>query len=94
MARTTVLATGNSAADSSDIVVAQGQSVTVSIYQDVIGPYPGDVKFTVSQVTPGLVNSVALLTNFPRQVVVVGPGTFRVSRPTYVGTPFGAFTEN
>lgn len=94
MARTTILAPGVTAADSVDIVVAQGQSVTVSIYQDSAGDYPAYVKFIVSQITPGLINPVALLDNYPRQALLVGPGTFRVSRPLYVGTPIGAFTEN
>lgn len=94
MARTTVLATGTTAADSSDIVVAQGQSVNVSIYQDAAGAYPADVAFPIVQVTPGLTNSIALLGNYPRQALLTGPGTFRVSRPAYSGTPFGVFTEN
>lgn len=94
MARTTVLATGVTAADSSDIVVAQGQTVTIAIYQDGAGLYPLDVRFTLSQVTPGIVNPVAVLSSSPRQLLVTGPGTFRVSRPAYTGTPFGVFTEN
>lgn len=94
MARTTVLAPGITAADSSDIVVAQGASVTVAIYQDVAGDYPAYVAFSVTQVTPGIVNSVALIGNYPRQVLLAGPGTFRVTRPAYTGTPFGVFTEN
>lgn len=94
MARTTVLAAGNTAADSSDIVVAAGQAVTVAIFQSVAGDYPASVSFVVSQVTPGLVNSVALIGGYPRQILLAGPGTFRVSRPAYTGTAFGVFTES
>lgn len=94
MARTIVLATGVTAATSSDIVVAQGQSVTVSIYQDAAGDYPLSVKLTVNQATPGIDNFIKLLDAMTRQTLLVGPGTYRVVRPLYTGTPLGVFTEN
>jgi hypothetical protein len=94
MTRTTVLAPGNTAADSTDIVVTAGQAVTVAIYQSSAGDYPVGVSFIVSQVTPGLTNSMALIGGSPRQVLLAGPGTFRVSRPAYTGTAFGVFTES
>lgn len=96
MARTIVLATGITAATSTDIIVAQGSTITVGIYQDVTGAtdYPANLTFTIEQVTPGLTNTVTTLTRASRQVLIVGPGTFRVVRPATSGTAFGAFIES
>lgn len=94
MARTTVLATGFTAATSSDIVVAQGQSATVSIYQDATGDYPFGVKLTVNQATPGIDNFITLLDGIGKQTLLAGPGTYRVVRPLYAGTPLGVFVES
>lgn len=94
MARTTVLTTGVTAATSSDIAVAQGQSIIVSIYQDTAGDYPANIKLAVNQATPGIDNTITLLDGLARQTLLVGPGTYRVVRPLYVGTPLGVFTES
>ena len=93
MPQSTVLAAGITAATSSDIVVAAGATVTVGIFSAVAGQMPGWLAFTIDQVTPGASNSIGSLDGTRRQIVLAGPGTFRVNRPAYTQTAFGVFIE-
>lgn len=93
MAQTSILAPGSTAATSTDIAVAAGESVTVGIYAATGDPVPTGARFTVMQDTPGADNVVARLDNYARTTVLAGPGTYRVKRTAYTGTSFGVFTE-
>lgn len=95
MARTIILAVGLTNATSTDIVIAQGQTVTVSMFQSVAGAndYPPSLTIPVFQATPGIDNLVTTLTLNAQQILLVGPGTFRAVRPATSGTPFGVFIE-
>lgn len=93
MAQSTILAAGNTAATSTDIVIAKGDSVIVGIFAAADAGLSGSVQFRVTQKTPGADNSVAVLTNHSRATVLSGPGTFRVIRPAYAGSEFGVFLE-
>lgn len=94
MAQATILAAGNTAATSTDIVVAAGESVTVGIFAASAAQVPTDAAFIVEQDTPGADNIVARLGQQQRATVLAGPGTYRVSRAAYTGTAFGVFTES
>lgn len=93
MAQTSILATGNTAATSTDIVVAAGEAVTVGIYADTGGRLPIGVQFLVAQDTPGADNLIERLDNSKSATVLAAPGTYRVHRPVYTGHEFGVFTE-
>lgn len=93
MTQSTVLAAGITAASSTDIVIAAGATVTVGIFSAVADAVPLGVAFGIDQVTPGASNTIGCLDGARRQVVLAGPGTFRVKRPAYTGTPFGVFVE-
>lgn len=93
MAQSTILAAGNTAATSTDIVVAAGAFVWVGIFSAANATLPVEVDFTVFQDTPGADNTVVLLDNNYRAIQLIGPGTFRVGRPAYTGTAFGVFLE-
>ena len=93
MAQSTVLAAGVTAATSSDIVVAAGSAVTVGIFSAAAELAPAWLVFVIDQVTPGAINSIGTLDGTRRQVVLAGPGTFRVRRPAYPTTAFGVFIE-
>lgn len=90
---TAILAAGNTAATSTDIVVAAGAVVTVGIFSAAAGELPAGIAFRIAQKTPGVDNEQIKLTNSFRSTTLVGPGTFRVKRPAYTGTAFGVFTE-
>jgi len=91
MAQNSILAPGNSAATSTDIVVAAGEAVTVGIY--AASAARPSVQFLVLQDTPGADNAVDRLGNTKMATVLSGPGTYRVQRPAYTGDAFGVFTE-
>jgi hypothetical protein len=93
MTQSTVLAVGDTAAISTDIIVAAGSAVTVGIFSVVASHMPGGIAFSISMKTPGADTVVATLDGSRRQVVLAGPGTFRVRRPDYTGTAFGVFIE-
>ena len=93
MAQTTLLAAGTTSATSSDFTVAAGDVATVGLFAATTARLPIDCIFNVMQDTPGADNHVVALDDTTRSVVVVGPGTFRVTRPAYTGTAFGVFLE-
>lgn len=91
MAQVTILAAGLTAANSSDIVLADGQTKTVGMFGAAV--IPGAIYLTVMQRTPGLSHRVADLTVATPAVVLAGPGTFFVSRPI-VPASVGVFTDS
>lgn len=93
MAQSTILAAGNTSATSTDVVVAAGVTVAIGIFSATADTVPAAVVFTVFQDTPGADNTLAQLNNNYRALAIVGPGTFRVSRPAYTGAAFGVFLE-
>ncbi|MNZ32164.1 hypothetical protein D3C78_494860 [compost metagenome] len=93
MTQTTVLAAGVTSATSSDIVVAAGEQITVGLFSAAAGHLPHGLQIPVMQKTPGADNFISSLTDARRTTVLSGPGIFRVQRPAYTGTAFGAFTE-
>ena len=93
MTQATILAPGNTAATSSDVVVPAGETVTVCLYSATASAVPVAMQMYVYQDTPGADNLVATLENYNRSTVLIGPGTFRIKRPDYAGAAFGAFSE-
>lgn len=94
MPQSTVLAAGITAATSTDIVVMDGSTVTVGIFSAAPASVPPDLVLGIDQDTPGADNTVSYLDDTQRQVVLSGPGTFRVKRPAYTGAAFGVFLED
>lgn len=97
MTQSTILATGTTAATSTDIVIAAGATVTVGIFcaaPDVpVGLGWEPIEFSVLEKTPGADNKIDTLNYGKKAIVLSGPGTYRVSRPAYTGSPFGVFVE-
>lgn len=93
MTQSTILAAGNTAATSTDVVVAAGAFVVIGIFSAASDSLTIPTVFSVFQDTPGADNVIALLNNNYRSLSLVGPGTFRVGRPAYTGTAFGVFLE-
>lgn len=97
MTQSTILATGITAATSTDIVIAAGAVVTVGIFCAALDVPTGldwePIQFTVLEKTPGADNKIDTLNFGKKDVVLSGPGTYRVSRPAYTGSPFGVFVE-
>lgn len=97
MTQSTILATGTTAATSTDVVIAAGSVVTVGIFcaaPDVpVGLDWEPIQFTVLEKTPGADNKIDTLNFGKKAVVLSGPGTYRVARPAYTGSPFGVFVE-
>lgn len=93
MAQSTILAAGQTAATSTDIVVADGESVKVGLFV-AAGRVPTGVQCTIVEDTPGADNPVGLL-GAALSVVIAGPGTYRVLRPAigHIGVNVGVFTE-
>lgn len=94
MTQSTVLAAGITAATSTDIVVAAGSTVTVGLFSAAAAAVPAGLVMGIDLDTPGADNTIGSLDSTRRQVVLAGPGTFRVKRPAYTGTAFGVFVEN
>lgn len=94
MAQNTVLAAGQTAATSSDIVVAAGSQVTVGLFSSA-GAIPPGFECQIVADTPGADAYVGRLSNGCRNTVLSGPGTFRVIRPslTAIGVNIGVYTE-
>lgn len=93
MAQTTILAAGTTAATSTDIVVAAGDTATVGIFAASSERLPSDVRFSIMLDTPSTDIQVAALSDVEPVQVISGPGTFRVTRPAYTGEAYGVFTE-
>jgi Ni,Fe-hydrogenase I small subunit len=95
MAQSTILASAQTAATSSDVVIAAGASAVVGIFAAAGVQIPEGVRCTVLQDTPGNDNAIKFLTAQEPTTVINGPGTFRVWRPaiTAYGVNVGAFSE-
>lgn len=91
MAQTTILASGATAATSSDVVVAAGASVTIGLYV-ASGPFPTDARAAIFIDTPGADSRIAALDNDNRTRVIGGPCTARVVREQS-GTAYGVYSE-
>jgi hypothetical protein len=93
MAQNTVLAAAQTAATSTDIVLAAGESVTVGIFAAT--EIPNELRLSLRQDTPSGDNFVKHLTGREPSCVISGPGTFRVYRPllTSFALDVGVFTE-
>lgn len=93
MTQTTILAAGVTADVSTDVIVPSGAVATLGIFSAAAGALPEGLLLAIEQDTPGADNVVEYLHNHRRTAVITGPGTFRVRRPAYTGTAFGAFSE-
>lgn len=93
MAQSTILAAGNTAATSTDVVVATGVHVVVGIFGAAGTNLPSGTSFTVFVDTPDGDNVQCRLDAGKTQIHLIGPGTFRVARPLYTGSAFGVFLE-
>lgn len=92
MPRSTILALGNAAAISADIVLAAGSTATVGIFSDTALPQFGNLQ--VRMATPGVDNFIGNLDKANPARVIAGPGTYRVARTDSAGANnFGAFLE-
>lgn len=87
----TILAAGNTAATSADVTLAENESATIGIFSPASDSLPKGLRFYLTVATPGADNVVDTLDTHQRQIIVSGPGTYRVSRPAYDGVAFGAF---
>ncbi|MBB1599984.1 hypothetical protein [Variovorax sp. UMC13] len=90
MAQTIILASGIAAAQSSDIVLTDGQSRTVAVFSAGQIPAGG---FAVMLRSPGADLLIFTLTAAQPAIVLTGPGTFFVVRPAQT-IAVGAFTES
>lgn len=92
MTQSTILASGTTAATSTDIVVAAGAIVTVGIFSANPGASLAGRGLEVLQVTPAADNLVTVLDETQRSTQLNGPGTFKVARPV-LATAFGVFLD-
>jgi hypothetical protein len=80
MAQTTVLAAGDTAADSTDITVNSGSNVTISLFCSVNIPLSTSLDIYLK--TPGgTVTQVGDLNASTPTVSIYSPGVYYVSRP-------------
>ena len=94
MAQVTILAAGQSAANSTDIVVPQYTAFSVALFS--ASAIPSAFSFTVYQKTPSAAVKVATLSSEAPSLSITSPGTFYVARPdiTSGGVNVGVFTES
>jgi hypothetical protein len=88
MAQTTILASGTTAAASTDIVVSAGSVVKVAIFSTNPGASLAGRGFEIFDVTPAAENLIGYLDEANRSTLLAGPGTYRVRRPV-LATAFG-----
>lgn len=93
MTQSTILASGTTAAPSTDIVVAAGAVVKVAIFSANPGASLAGRGFDVQEVTPGAPNLIGTLDETKRSTLLYGPGTFRVVRQALV-TAFGVCLDD
>jgi hypothetical protein len=93
MPQTTVLVAGQSAANSTDIVVSPLTLATVGLFS--ASTIPSAFSFTVFQKTPSAAVKIATLSAEVPSLSISSPGTFYVARPdiTSAGVNVGVFTE-
>lgn len=79
MARTNILASGTTAANSSDVVVNAGETVTLSAY--AADTFPLGVQLSVMMKTTGGAQPVGTLSRIDGlQARIAAPGTYYVAR--------------
>ena len=90
MAQATILAIGDTAATSTDVVVASGESVTIGIFsdQEIINGTAAELAID----TPADDLIVHWYNQYKPVITVVGPGSYRVHRKD--GFRIGVFTES
>lgn len=81
MPQSTILASGTTAATSSDIVIAADTVVKVAIFSADPGATMNGNACEVYDLTPGAPNWVGSLDQTNRSRLLEGPGTYRVVRP-------------
>lgn len=87
MAATDLLAVGTTAANSSDLVVASGSTVTVGIKGAIAST--ARIRITLKDDLGGYTD-VGELTPFRPALAITAPGTYRFTRP--VGDACGVFS--
>lgn len=94
MTQTTVLAAAQTAAQSSDIVVAPGATVTVALF--AASKINAGVRCPIHLKGPTASRVIGYLSGNGTSSVLSGPGTFFVTRPaiTSYGLNVGVFTES
>lgn len=94
MTQTTVLAAAQTAATSSDVIVAPGIPVTVGIFADT-GNIPAAVIVDLCIDTPGADNLVYKFTAQSPTVSISGAGTYRAYRRdiSALGVNVGVYKE-
>lgn len=93
MAQTTILASGTTAATSSDITVAAGAVVCAAIFSTNPGASLSGRGFSVMHVTPGAPNLIGNMDETRRSILLYGPGTFRIVRQP-LDTAFGVCLDD
>lgn len=88
MPQATILASGTTAATSTDIVLGAGAVANVAIFSADPGASTAGKACNVLHVTPGALNWVGSLDQTTRSMLLNGPGTYRVERPA-LGVAFG-----
>lgn len=92
MAQTTILAEGQTAATSSDVVVAAATQVNIGIF--ATGSLHPLAEARLMMDTPGGDVELMMLSRRAPVAAVFGPGTFRVVRPANTNVDaFGSFSE-
>lgn len=88
---TEILAVGTSAANSGDVTIAAGSTLTVCL-KDAAGPAVGSTARVEIQIKDdaGEYFTVATLTGGRPSIVIVGAGTYRFSR--FAGASCGVFS--
>lgn len=85
---TTLIAVGNSAADSADITVAAGTPVMIFLTESADGPVDSNARVEVkAKSAGGTYHVIGQITGMDPARVIDGPGTYRVSR--IAGPTFG-----
>ena len=92
MTQTTILASGQSAATSSDVVIAYDQSAVIGLFTVTGNTLPNGPTLRLVITTPGQDTLVAILSASQPTVLVNGPGTFRVHRSAGA-VDIGVFAE-
>lgn len=95
MAVAQILAPGTTAANSTDVTVAAGAVVTLSLYTAAGGPVPAGVTCVITKTNPSatytetgdvLSSTASSVTGRGRVAQsLTGPGVFRVERPSLAG---------
>jgi hypothetical protein len=92
MPQTTLIEPGTDAITSSDVVVASGARVKISMFSTAGQGYPhGAIRLL--ERTPGAPNELARLSNARPSVAIDGPATVYVERLASTGQSFGVMLE-